>query len=65
MLIDSIPANLHAREVDALLASRVALLLSPLPVDLLVSSARVYEEAVETDDAPIMVRGGQKMRNAT
>lgn len=58
-MYDSIPANLHNREVDALLASRVALLLSPLPVDLLVTSAHVYEEAVELDDAPATVRPGQ------
>ena len=61
-MYESIPANLYAREVDALLASRVAQLLSPLPVDLLVSSASVYEEAVEVeiDDAPITVRGGPR-----
>jgi len=54
MLIDSIPANLHACEVDALLVSRVALRVDPL-----VSSASVYEEAVEIeiDAAPITVRG--------
>ena len=59
-MCDSIPANLHNTDVDALLACRVAQLLTPISVEALIAGAAMYVDAtVPDEDVPPTIRGGR------